>query len=46
LSTSTESTAATSANDTAVLAMDSDPAIASMKLQTYLHELQIWLKKE
>jgi hypothetical protein len=34
LPTSTESTTATFADDTAILAMDSDPGIASQKLQT------------
>jgi hypothetical protein len=34
LPTSPESTTATFADDTAVVAMDSDPAIASQKLQT------------
>jgi hypothetical protein len=36
LPTSPESTTTTCPNDTAVLAMDSDPAIASQKLQTDL----------
>jgi hypothetical protein len=36
LPTSPESTTATFADDTAVVAMDSDPAIASQKLQTDL----------
>jgi hypothetical protein len=45
LSTSTESTTATSADDIAVLAMDSDPGIASQKLQTNLHAIQKWLNK-
>jgi hypothetical protein len=35
----------TFANDKAVLAMDSDPAIASQKLQTDLLASQNWLKK-
>jgi hypothetical protein len=40
LPTSPESTTATFSNDTAVLAMDSDPAIASQKLQTNLLAIQ------
>jgi hypothetical protein len=36
LPTSIESTAATFADDTAVLAMDSNPGVASQKLQTNL----------
>jgi hypothetical protein len=35
----------TFADDTAVLATDSDPAVASQKLQTHLLEIQIWLRK-
>jgi hypothetical protein len=43
--TSSESTTATFADDTAVLAMDSDPAIASQKMQTNLLAIQNWFKK-
>jgi hypothetical protein len=43
--TSPESTTATFANNTAVVAMDSDPAIASQKLQTDLLAIQDWFKK-
>jgi hypothetical protein len=42
LQTSSESTTETFANDTAVAAMDSDPAIAPQKLQTNLHVIQNW----
>jgi hypothetical protein len=45
LSTSPESTTATFANDTAVVATDSDSAIASHKLQTNLLAIQNWFKK-
>jgi hypothetical protein len=45
LTTSPESTTATFANDTAVVAMDSDPSIALQKLQTYLLAIQNWFKK-
>jgi hypothetical protein len=45
LPTSPESTTATFADNTAVVAMDSDPAIASQKLQTYLLAIQDWFKK-
>jgi hypothetical protein len=45
LPTSSESTTATFADDTAVVAMDSDPAIASQKLQTDLLAIQNWFKK-
>jgi hypothetical protein len=45
LPTSTESTTATFANDTAVLATDSDRGIASKKLQTNQDTIQKWLKK-
>jgi hypothetical protein len=45
LSTSQEPTTATFADDTAVVAMDSDPAIASQKLQTDLLAIQDWFKK-
>jgi hypothetical protein len=45
LPTSPESTTATFADDTAVLATDSDPAIVSQKLQTSLAAIRNWLKK-
>jgi hypothetical protein len=45
LPASPESTTATTANDTAVLATDSDPAIASQKVQTSLAAIQNWFKK-
>jgi hypothetical protein len=45
LSTLPESTTATFADDTAVVAMDSDPAIASQKLQTDLLVIQNRFKK-
>jgi hypothetical protein len=45
LPTSPESTTATFANDTAVVTMDSDPSIASQKLQTDLLAIQNWFKK-
>jgi hypothetical protein len=45
LSASSKSTTATFANDTAVLATDSDPAIASQKLQTNLLAIQNWFKR-
>jgi hypothetical protein len=45
LQTSPESITATSADDTAVVTMDSDPAIASHKLQTDLFAIQNWFKK-
>jgi hypothetical protein len=44
LPTLPESTTATFANDTAVVATDSDPAIASQKLQTDLLVIQNWFK--
>jgi hypothetical protein len=40
-----ESTTATFADDTAVVATDSHPAIASHKLQTDLLAIQNWFKK-
>jgi hypothetical protein len=45
LPTSSGSTTATFANDTAVLATDSDPANVSQKLQTNLLAIQNWIKK-
>jgi hypothetical protein len=45
LPTSPESTTSTSAGDTAVVTMDSDPAIALQKLQTDLLAIQNWFKK-
>jgi hypothetical protein len=45
LPTSIGSTTATFADDNAVLATDSDPAIASQKLQTNLLSIQNWFKK-
>jgi hypothetical protein len=45
LPTSPGSTTATFANDTAVVAMDSDPAIASQKPQTDLLAVRDWIKK-
>jgi hypothetical protein len=45
LPTSPESTTATFADDTAVVATDSDPAIASQKLQTELLAIQNWFTK-
>jgi hypothetical protein len=45
LPTSPELTTATSADDTAVVAIDSDPAIASQKLQIDLLAIQDWFKK-
>jgi hypothetical protein len=36
---------ATFADDTAILATDSDPAIASQKLHTHLNALHTWLHK-
>jgi hypothetical protein len=45
LPTSPGSTTATFADDTAVAATDSDPAIASQKLQTDLLAIQSWFKK-
>jgi hypothetical protein len=44
LPTSPDTTTATFADDTAVLATDSDPAIASHKLQTGLLAIHKWLK--
>jgi hypothetical protein len=45
LPTSPESITATFADDAAVEATDSDPAIASKKLQTDLLSIQNWFKK-
>jgi hypothetical protein len=45
LPTSPESTTATFDEDTAVVATNSDPAIASHKLQTNLLVIQSWFKK-
>jgi hypothetical protein len=45
LSTSPESITATFADDTVVVTMDSDPAIASQKLQTDTLAIQNWFKK-
>jgi hypothetical protein len=45
LPTSPESTAATFADDTSVIATDSDSNIASHKLQTNLLVIQNWFKK-
>jgi hypothetical protein len=42
LPTSPESTTATFADNIAVVAMDSDPVIASQKLQTDLLAIQNW----
>jgi hypothetical protein len=42
---SPETTSATFADDTAVIAKDNDPAIVSTKLQTYLLVIQSWLAK-
>jgi hypothetical protein len=45
LLTSTESTTATFADDTALLATYSDPGIASQKLQTNRDTIQKWSKR-
>jgi hypothetical protein len=45
LPTVPESATVTFANDTAVVAVDSDKAIASLKLQTDLLAIQNWFKK-
>jgi retron-type reverse transcriptase len=45
LPTSPQSTTSTFADDTVVVTMDSDPAIASKKLQTDLLAIQNWFKK-
>jgi hypothetical protein len=45
LPTSPTYTTATFADNTAVLAMDSDPATASQKLQANLTAIQNWFKK-
>jgi hypothetical protein len=44
LPTSPDTTTATFADYTAVVALDSDPATASQKLQTNLLEIQIWIQ--
>jgi hypothetical protein len=46
LTTSPESTTANFADDTAVVTMDSDTAIASQRLQTDLLAIQDWFKKQ
>jgi hypothetical protein len=45
LPTSPATTTATFADDTAILASDCDPAIASRKLQTHLNAIHTWLLK-
>jgi hypothetical protein len=45
LPVSPETTSTTFADDTAVIATDNDPAIATSKLQTSLLAIQIWLPK-
>jgi hypothetical protein len=45
LTTSPGSTTATFTDDTEVVTMDSDPAVASQKLQTHLLAIQNWFKK-
>jgi hypothetical protein len=45
LPTSPEPTTATFADETAVVTLESDPAIASQKLQTDLLAIQNWFKK-
>jgi hypothetical protein len=45
LPTSPATTKATFADDTAILASDSDPATASLKLQNHLNAIQTWLHK-
>jgi hypothetical protein len=45
LLTSRESTTETLADDTAVVTMANDPAIASQKLQSDLFAIQYWFKK-
>jgi hypothetical protein len=45
LPTSPATTTTTFADDTAILASDSDPAIASLKLQNHLNAIQTWLHK-
>jgi hypothetical protein len=45
LPTSSGTTTPTFADDTAVVTIDSDPAIASQKLQTDLFAIQNWFKK-
>lgn len=43
--TTNETTIATFADDTAIIALDHDPVVASNKLQTHLDRLQNWLQK-
>jgi hypothetical protein len=45
LPTSKESMTTTFADNTAVIAMEGDPGIASQKLQTNLDAIQKWLKR-
>jgi hypothetical protein len=45
LPTTDNTTIATFADDTALLAIDSDPALASQKLQQHLDLLQEWFDK-
>ena len=45
LPTKADSTTAIFADDTAVLTIHEDPAIATQRLQTHLNEIQFWLKK-
>jgi hypothetical protein len=45
LPTSPTTTTDIFADDTAVLATDSDPAVAFQKFQTHLLAIQIWLQK-
>jgi hypothetical protein len=45
LPTTENTTIATFADDTALLAVDSDPALASQKLQQHLDLLQEWFDK-
>jgi len=44
LPTTSDSTTATFADDTAVLTIRENPAIATHRLQTNLNEIQLWLK--
>jgi hypothetical protein len=45
LPTSPATITATFADDTAILALDSDPATASLKLHNHLNAIQTWLHK-